>query len=86
MIAYDQSKRVPLLGFGGAIPPYNRQVSHCFALNGDIFNPFANGLGDAMQLYQSSINKVQLYGPTHMSQIIGLVNQMVQLENCNQVN
>jgi len=66
-----------MFGFGGAIPPYDNQASHCFALNGDIFNPFAEGLGDAIGLYEEAIKKVNLYGPTYMSQIIGMMNDLV---------
>jgi len=83
-IYYDHSKRVPLLGFGGAIPPYLSQPSHCFALNGDIFNPYANGLGDVLSLYQRSLERVSLYGPTHMSEILGLINQMAANEEVSQ--
>ena len=41
---YNTDKMVNLYGFGGAIPPYNQRASHCFALNGDIFNPRVNGI------------------------------------------
>ena len=40
---YDSDKKIPAYGFGANIPPAGR-VSHCFALNGDIFNPECNGI------------------------------------------
>jgi hypothetical protein len=36
---YDSDKEIPAYGFGAIIPPINARPSHCFALNGDIFNP-----------------------------------------------
>jgi hypothetical protein len=41
---YNSDKLINLYGFGGAIPPYTNRGSHCFALNGDIFNPRVNGV------------------------------------------
>lgn len=35
---YDSDKKFTLLGFGGRAPGLD-YTSHCFALNGDIFNP-----------------------------------------------
>ena len=35
---YDEDKCFPVYGFGGKLPE-RAAVSHCFALNGDIFNP-----------------------------------------------
>ena len=45
---YNTDKQIPLYGFGGAVPPYTNRASHCFALNGDIFNPRVNGLGEVV--------------------------------------
>jgi hypothetical protein len=39
---YDQDKSFPVYGFGGKVPEC-KEVSHCFALNGNIFNPDCNG-------------------------------------------
>ena len=42
---YDTDKMYPVYGFGGknVISPFNK-VSHCFALNGDIFKPEVQGI------------------------------------------
>lgn len=41
---YNTDKHINLYGFGGAVNPWNRKVSHCFAMNGNIFNPRVNGI------------------------------------------
>ena len=41
LLEYDEDKKVPLYGFGAKI---NRQISHCFPLNGNAFNPEVSGL------------------------------------------
>jgi hypothetical protein len=41
---YDTDKQIPAFGFGAAIPPMNQVGNHCFALNGDIFNPECDGI------------------------------------------
>ena len=41
---YNTDKKINLYGFGGAVPPYNTRATHCFALNGDIFDPRVMGV------------------------------------------
>ena len=41
---YDTDKNFPVLGFGGRVPFLLDKTSHCFALNGDIFQPEVHGL------------------------------------------
>jgi hypothetical protein len=48
---YDHDKQIPAFGFGAAIPPYNTTANHCFALNGDIFNPECDGIEGVIQAY-----------------------------------
>lgn len=40
---YDSDQSFPMYGFGG-IPPQYHSVSHCFALNGDFFDPEVKGI------------------------------------------
>lgn len=61
---------INLYGFGGAISPYPRRASHCFALNGDIFNPRVAGVEGVMHSYRHTLNNGRLYGPTHFSEVI----------------
>ena len=52
--------------------------SHCFALNGNFFNPECDGLAGILSTYRKALNNVNLYGPTHFSQIIKLVSDMAE--------
>lgn len=74
---YDSDKMFPVYGFGGILPD-SRQVSHCFALNGDIYNPECNGIKGVMRSYFNAINKVTLRGGTHFNEIIKFVNDFTK--------
>jgi len=47
---YDQDKQFPIYGFGGKLPGDNK-ASHCFALNGNIFNPEVDDVDGALNAY-----------------------------------
>jgi len=47
---YDKDKMFPIYGFGGKVPEC-QAVSHCFALNGDIFSPEVNGVNGVLNAY-----------------------------------
>ena len=49
-------------------------MSHCFALNGNIYSPEANGVKGVMNAYYQAIQKVQLYGNTQFHHILNLIN------------
>ncbi|XP_077983010.1 copine-3-like [Glandiceps talaboti] len=66
---YDSDKLFPALGFGAKIPPDYR-VSHEFAVNFNMSNPFCAGVQGVLQAYENCIRQVQLYGPTNVSPII----------------
>lgn len=70
---YDSDRMFPVYGFGGK-PPQAQEVSHCFALNGDIFAPECNGVKGIMRAYYESIKKVQLWGGTEFSSVLNYVN------------
>ena len=72
---------INLYGFGGQIPPIQNQASHCFALNGDIFNPRVNGIEEVIARYKQALNSINLYGPTYFSPIINEVNNMMESAN-----
>lgn len=67
-----------MLGFGAAIPPYTNQANHCFALNGNIFDPEVDGIEGVVEAYKHSINRVNLYGPTNFAPILKIVNEMTE--------
>ena len=83
---YNSSKLINLYGFGGSIPPYTNRASHCFALNGDIFNPRVNGIEEVIQCYSRAITNCQLYGPTNFAEVINEVNNNVSFIPVTQMN
>lgn len=70
---YDHDKMFPVYGFGAKIPQKD-EVTHCFALNGNIFDPECNGIKGVMQAYYDSLKKVQLWGGTQFSSVLSYVN------------
>lgn len=83
---YDSDKHIPVLGFGATVPPSTNRASHCFALNGNIFDPEVDGLDGVVEAYKNALNNVNLYGPTNFAPIIELINDMAESENVNQMN
>jgi len=75
---YDSDKQFPCLGFGARIPP-NGEVSHEFFLTLDSSKPFCAGLEGILSAYYTSINNVQLYGPTNFSPVINHVAKFAQV-------
>lgn len=69
---YDSDKQVPALGYGAVIPGH--ETSHCFALNGNIFDPECDGIDGVVEAYERAIKTVRLSGPTNFAPIIELVN------------
>ena len=45
---YDNDNKYPVYGFGAKLPPYHNIVSHCFALNGNFFDPEVAGLEEVI--------------------------------------
>jgi len=81
---YDSDKQIPVLGFGAAIPPHDKQANHCFALNGNIFDPEVDGIDGVVEAYKNAINKVNLYGPTNFAPIMSLINDLTEDAGCSQ--
>lgn len=79
---YDSDNRYPLYGFGAVLPetsPYeSSKVGHCFAMNGDIYNPEVYGVEGVLAAYSNAIQKVQLKGPTYFKPILEYVNGYCQ--------
>uniref|UniRef100_A0A8D3BB51 Copine Va n=1 Tax=Scophthalmus maximus TaxID=52904 RepID=A0A8D3BB51_SCOMX len=69
---YDSDKMFPALGFGAKLPPDGR-VSHEFPLNGNIDNPYCNGMEGILEAYHQSLKTVQLYGPTNFAPVVNHV-------------
>ncbi|TWW61631.1 Copine-5, partial [Takifugu flavidus] len=69
---YDSDKMFPALGFGAKLPPDGR-VSHEFPLNGNMENPYCNGIEGILEAYHQSLRTVQLYGPTNFAPVVNHV-------------
>ena len=69
-----------LYGFGAHVPPHMSHTSHCFAMNGDIFDPRCANLEEVKARYKHCISTVQLSGPTYFEFIINEVNNIVETE------
>uniref|UniRef100_A0A8C5HTI8 Copine-5-like n=1 Tax=Gouania willdenowi TaxID=441366 RepID=A0A8C5HTI8_GOUWI len=69
---YDSDKMFPALGFGAKLPPDGR-VSHEFPLNGNMGNPYCNGMEGILEAYHQSLKTVQLYGPTNFAPVVNHV-------------
>jgi hypothetical protein len=41
---YDTDGFIPFFGYGAKLPPFKNSVSHCFAVNGNIFKPEVRGI------------------------------------------
>lgn len=47
---YDKDKQLPTFGYGAGVGDIN-ETSHCFALNGKIFDPEVDGLDGVVSAY-----------------------------------
>ena len=79
---YDSDKQIPVFGYGARIN--NFETSHCFALNGNIFDPEVNGIDGVEDVYKRAINNVTLAGPTNFASIMKLINKMTESGGCSQ--
>lgn len=87
---YDTDKQFPVLGFGGKMRSgahsLDNRASHCFAVNGNIFDPECDGIEGVLDAYTHSLKNVDLYGPTHFNQVIEMVNDMAEGNEVSQHN
>eukprot|EP01022_Parablepharisma_sp_SALTPOND_P033544 TRINITY_DN88983_c1_g1_i1.p1 TRINITY_DN88983_c1_g1~~TRINITY_DN88983_c1_g1_i1.p1 ORF type:complete len:667 (-),score=68.56 TRINITY_DN88983_c1_g1_i1:61-1941(-) len=77
---YDSDKKFSVLGFGANIPEFMPTTSHCFAVNGNIFDPEVPTLQGVTEAYKKAIKHLSFGGPTYFSSIINYVNRMVEYE------
>ena len=79
---YDSNKAFPVIGFGALIPGVTPEskASHCFAINGDIFNPEIFGMTNVENAYKKCLSSITLHGPTYFSQLIQFVNNMAEFD------
>lgn len=72
---YDTDKNIPVFGFGAKLP-YINDVSHCFALNGNIFSPEIHSIQGVLDVYQKNVTKFDFSGPTNFANVIGYIGEM----------
>lgn len=66
---YDSDQQYPFYGFGG-IPPGEKEVSHCFPINGDQPNGEIKGIDNVLQAYRAVAPTVQMAGPTFFAPVL----------------
>lgn len=71
--SYEKDKRIGVYGFGARLPPAYSHTSHCFACNGDFFNPEVVGVDGIIKAYRNALESVVLHGPTNFNEVIKLV-------------
>jgi hypothetical protein len=70
---YDTDGFIPFFGYGAKLPPFRNSVSHCFAVNGNIFQPEERGVLNLMQNYIRCTEEVTFHGPSAIAPIIRMV-------------
>ncbi|KAK4337237.1 hypothetical protein RND71_043542 [Anisodus tanguticus] len=66
---YNSTHQFPGFAFGAIVPP-KTVVSHRFPLNGNMEQPYCEGVDQLIYWYRQCISKVILYGPTNFAPII----------------
>ena len=67
------------------MPPQGKEVSHCFALNGDIFKPECVCIEGVIETYMNAIHKVHFSGPTNFTPLLKFVNDMTESMGVSQL-
>ncbi|CAG9323477.1 unnamed protein product [Blepharisma stoltei] len=81
---YDSDKKIPVYGFGAKLPPNFDVISHCFALNGNFFDPEVNGVDGVLDSYKSAVASVKFHGPTIFNEITTIANDFAANANVSQ--
>ena len=82
--AYDTNKKISLIGFGASImDAMPDRPSHCFALNGNIFDPEVYGLVGIIESYKRCLEFIKLSGPTKFHHLLQSLNELVEFEQNN---
>lgn len=81
---YDTDKLIPAYGFGAKLPPSLNVVSHCFALNGDIFNPEVRGIPGLIETYQKTLDQIVFHGPTVFNEVIAEIVHYASMKEIRQ--
>jgi len=74
---YDSDKNIPVFGFGAKLPGFE-STSHCFALNGDIFDPEINGIDGVLEVYKRNLSKLVFSEPSNFAEVIRYMGDCAQ--------
>eukprot|EP01022_Parablepharisma_sp_SALTPOND_P030078 TRINITY_DN752_c0_g1_i16.p2 TRINITY_DN752_c0_g1~~TRINITY_DN752_c0_g1_i16.p2 ORF type:complete len:598 (-),score=47.76 TRINITY_DN752_c0_g1_i16:5261-7054(-) len=77
---YDSDKKFSVFGFGATVRHLMPRTSHCFALNGNIFDPEIPTLQGVIESYKKALKQLSFDGPTYFSGILNYMNRMVEYE------
>jgi copine 1/2/3 len=81
LLNFDSDKEVPLFGFGANLSKFYFGVSHCFALNGNIFRPEVSGIEGIEDTYKKARTRIDFSGPTYFAPLLQRWNEMVKFES-----
>ena len=85
LMEYNFRNRTPFFGFGAKIPPFLvYRASDCFSLVGNIYDPDIDSLVKIKNSYLSLIKKIKFHGPTFISPILKLYQNMIKYDQLNQ--
>lgn len=73
---YDTDGFVPFFGYGAKLPPFRNSVSHCFAVNGNIFQPEERGIHNLMRAYTQCLQEIDFHGPSAIAPLIKFASKM----------
>lgn len=77
---YDSDKKFSVFGFGASNYKNMPNTSHCFALNGNIFDPEIPTLQGVFDTYKNVLQDLSFNGPTYFAGILNYVNRMIEYE------
>ncbi|XP_065837296.1 copine-5-like [Oscarella lobularis] len=81
---YDSDQMFPAWGFGAKLPANRADVSHCFPLSGNTYNPEVYGVEGILTAYRQSLDHVHLSGPTLFSPILDAALRYVRSDSVTQ--
>ncbi|XP_065836868.1 copine-5-like [Oscarella lobularis] len=81
---YDSDQMFPAWGFGAKLPANRTDVSHCFPLSGNTYNPEVYGVEGILTAYRQSLDHVHLSGPTLFSPILDAALRYVRSDSVTQ--
>ena len=84
---YDHNGKIPLYGFGCQYQslPYEPKT-HCFAMNGDIFDPEVHGIENCIEHYKNTLPNIRLFGPTNFEDVLRYMDEFARQQRESQWN